>query len=107
MIISIALLGFLLTATTVSAEKTIILHVVGTVTAIDKQHITVKTTARTAPVSVKLTNQVQFKDKNRPGSNEPPVAGDHVIIEATKENKALFATVVHYSAMRKAPATTR
>ena len=29
---------------------------------------------------------------------------DHVIIEAKKENKALFATVVHYSAMRKATA---
>jgi ribosomal protein S1 len=94
MIIGIVLLGFLLTATTVSAEKAIILHVVGTVTAIDKKHIAVKTTGKTA----------RFKDKNRLGSNEPPVVGDHVIIEAKKENKALFATVVHYSAMRKATA---
>lgn len=104
MIIGIVLLGFLLTATTVSAEKAIILHVVGTVTAIDKKHIAVKTTGKTAPVSVKLTKQVRFKDKNRPGSNEPPVVGDHVIIEAKKENKALFATIVHYSAMSKATA---
>ncbi|MBH0182778.1 MAG: hypothetical protein HP490_14195 [Nitrospira sp.] len=105
MIIGIVLLGLLLTATTVSAEKAITLHVVGTVTAIDTKHIAVKTTGKTAPVSVKLTDQVRFKDKNnRPGSNEPPVVGDHVIIEAKKENKALFATVVHYSAMRKATA---
>jgi len=106
MIIGIALLGFLLSTTTVSAGTTI-QHVIGTVTAIDKKHIAVKTPNKTTPVSVKLTKHVRFKDKNRPGSNEPPVVGDHVIIEAKKEKKTLFATVVHYSAMRKAPATAQ
>ncbi|MDH4236673.1 MAG: hypothetical protein OEV17_05445 [Nitrospira sp.] len=106
MIIGIALLGFLLTTTTVSANTTI-LHVVGTVVAIDKKHIEVKTHNKTKAVSVKLTKHVRFKDKDRPQSNEPPAIGDHVIIEAKKEKKTLFATVVHYSAMRKAPATTQ
>jgi hypothetical protein len=103
MMIGIALLGFLLTATTVSADTTI-LHVVGTVMAIDKKHIAVKTPNKTTPVSVKLTKLVRFKDKDHPQSNEPPVVGDHVIIEAKKEKKALFATVVHYSTMRKGSA---
>jgi hypothetical protein len=104
MIIGIALLGFLLTATTVSAATTT-LHVVGTVAAIDKKHIEVKTPNKTKTVSVKLTKHVRFKDKDRPQSNEPPSVGDHVIIEAKKEKKAIFATVVHYSAMRSGSAT--
>lgn len=106
MMIGIALLGFLLTVTPVSADTTI-LHVVGTVAAIDKKHIEVKTPTKTKTVSVKLTKHVRFKDKDRPQSNEPPAVGDHVIIEAKKEKKALFATVVHYSAMRSSSATTR
>jgi hypothetical protein len=99
MIIGIALLGFLLTATTASANTTI-LHIVGTVTAIDKKHMEVKTPNKTKAVSVKLTKHVRFKDKDHPQSNVPPTEGDHVIIEAKKQNKILFATVVHYSSMR-------
>jgi hypothetical protein len=103
MIISIAFLGLLLTATTVSADNTI-LHVVGFVTAIDSKHIEVKTPNKKSAVSVKLTKRVQFKNKDNPQSNVPPVMGDRVIIEATKEKKTLTATVVHYSTVRHSPA---
>lgn len=80
-------------------------HVLGTVTAIDEKHIEVRTPKGTA-VSVKLTKQVLFKDKSDPKSTEPPAVGDRVIIEATKENKILTATVVHYSAAKNTPAVT-
>jgi len=79
-------------------------HVLGTVTAIDEQHVKVKT-SRGVVVSVKLTKQVLFKDKSNPQSTSPPTVGDRVIIEATKENKVLTATVVYYSPVKNASAT--
>lgn len=106
MIFGIAFLGLLLTATAVAADNTI-LHVVGFVTAIDHKHIEVKTPNKATAVSVKLTKWVQFKNKNNPQSNVPPAVGDRVIIEAKKEKKTLTATVVHYSAVRNAPAAAR
>lgn len=98
------LLGLLLLCLTAPAHGSS-QHVLGTVTAIDEKHIVVRTPKGTA-VSVKLTKQVLFKDKSNPKSTEPPAVGDRVIIEATKENKVLTATVVHYSAARHAPAAT-
>jgi len=81
-------------------------HVLGTVTAIDEKHIEIKT-PKGAPVSVKLTKQTRFKEKGNPKATEPPTVGDRVVIEATKENKILTATEVHYSAVKHAPAVTR
>ena len=102
MIFGILFLGVLLLATPVSAN-TGVQHVVGTVTAIDHKHIEVKTPNRTVPVSVKLTKHVQFKNKNNPASTNPPGIGDRVIIEATKDNKKLVATIVYYSTIRQMP----
>lgn len=78
-------------------------HVLGTVTAIDGTHIEVKT-PKGAMVSVQLTKQTHFKEKGNPSSAAPPAIGDRVVIEATKEKKALTATEVHYSAAKKAAA---
>lgn len=105
MILGMTFLGVLLLATPVSADKGV-QHVVGTVTAIDQKHIEVKTPNKTAPVSVKLTKNVQFKNKNNPASTNPPGVGDRVIIEATKDNKKLVATVVHYSVVKPAVPST-
>jgi hypothetical protein len=102
MIFGIMFLGSLLLATPVSANKGV-QHVVGTVTAIDYKHIEVKTPNRTVPVSVKLTKTVQFKNKSNPASTSPPVVGDRVIIEATRDNKKLVATIVYYSTIRQVP----
>jgi hypothetical protein len=77
-------------------------HVLGTVAAIDDKQIKVKT--QKGLVSVKLTKEVLFKDKDNPRSTEPPSVGDRVIIEAIKENKTLTATVVYYSAVKNTPA---
>lgn len=80
-------------------------HVLGTVTAIDAQHIEVKT-PKGATVSVNLTKQTRFKMKGNPKSTELPSIGDRVVIEATrdeKDKKVLTATEVHYSAAKNAP----
>jgi Domain of unknown function (DUF5666) len=74
------------------------LHVLGVVTSIDEKHIDVKT-AKGQIVSVLLTNQVKYKNKNNPKSLDPPAVGDRVIIEAVRDEKTkkVTATVVHYS----------
>ena len=75
-----------------------LLHVLGIVTSIDEKHIDVKT-AKGQVVSVLLTKQVKYKNKNNPKSLDPPTVGDRVIIEASRDekNKKVTATVVHYS----------
>jgi uncharacterized protein DUF5666 len=81
-------------------------HVLGTVTAIDAQHIEVKTQKGTT-VSVNLTKETRFKQKGNPKSTQRPAVGDRVVIEATKEDndkKGLTATEVHYSAAKNVPA---
>lgn len=79
-------------------------HVLGTVTAIDATHIEVKT-PKGATVSVNVTKQTRFKEKGNPASRELPVVGDRVVIEATKDTKALTATEVNYSSAKKAAAS--
>lgn len=106
MIFGMVLLGIFLLATPVSADKGV-QHVVGIVIAIDQKHIEVKTPNRTVPVSVKLTKHVQFKNKNNPAVTNPPDVGDRVIIEATKDNKMLVATIVYYSTFRQVPSATQ
>jgi hypothetical protein len=98
-------LAFLVTSVTAFAHESG-QHVLGTVTAIDEKHIEIKT-PKGAAVSVKLTKQTRFKAKGNPKATEPPAVGDRVVIEATKENKILTATEVHYSAAKHAPAATQ
>ena len=80
------------------------IHVLGIVAAIDAKHIEVKTN-KGSTVSVLLTKQVKYKNKSNPKLNDPPVVGDRVIIEATKDDKTkkVSATVVHYSTVRTTP----
>ncbi|WHZ26825.1 MAG: hypothetical protein OJF51_001621 [Nitrospira sp.] len=79
------------------------IHVLGIVAAIGEKHIDVKT-AKGPTVSVLLNKQVKFKNKSNPKSNEAPIVGDRVIIEATKDDKTkkMSATVVHYSSVKTA-----
>lgn len=94
-ILLLTVLSFCLMALTPVPE---LLHVLGIVTSIDEKHIDVKT-AKGQVVSVLLTKQVKYKNKNNPKSLEPPTVGDRVIIEASRDekNKKVTATVVHYS----------
>jgi hypothetical protein len=77
-------------------------HVLGTVTAIDANHIEVKT-PKGNTVDVQLNKQTRFKEKGNPMGTNLPEVGDRVVIEATKEDKALTATEVHFSTGKRAP----
>ncbi|MDH4187668.1 MAG: DUF5666 domain-containing protein [Nitrospira sp.] len=71
-------------------------HVLGTVTAIDATHLEVKT-SKGQTVNVQINKQTRFKEKGNPKGTNMPEVGDRVVVEATKTNKALLATEVHYS----------
>jgi hypothetical protein len=94
-ILLLTVLSFCLMALTPVPE---LLHVLGIVTSIDEKHIDVKT-AKGQVVSVLLTKQVKYKNKNNPKSLNPPTVGDRVIIEASRDetHKKVTATIVHYS----------
>lgn len=78
-------------------------HVLGTVTAIDATHIEVKT-PKGKTVDVQVNRQTRFKEKGNPKGTNLPVVGDRVVIEATKDEKALLATEIHFSAATRVPA---
>lgn len=102
---SVGLLAIAGMFTVGSIQAADLLHVLGTVTAIDEKHMEVKT-AKGSVVSVLLDKQVKFKKKNNPKSVDPPEIGDRVIIEATRDKQKVTATIVHYSPMRN-PSTPR
>ncbi|MBH0201789.1 MAG: hypothetical protein HP496_05685 [Nitrospira sp.] len=99
--VGVVLLTSLWLSPVASAKSPELLHVLGTVTTIDAKHVEVKT-AKGPIVSVLLNKQVKFKNKMNPKSIDPPAVGDHVIIEASKDdkNKKVTAAVVHYSPMK-------
>jgi putative ribosome biogenesis GTPase RsgA len=78
-------------------------HVLGTVTAIDATHVEVKT-QKGKTVAVQVNKQTRFKEKGNPKGANLPVVGDRVVIEATKDDKALLATEIHFSAATRVPA---
>lgn len=92
---TLLILAFLFTSTIVAAHGTG-QHVLGTVTAIDATHVEVKTPKGTT-VEVQLNKQTRYKAKGKPRSHVPPAVGDRVVIEATKDEKSLIATEVHYA----------
>lgn len=77
-------------------------HVLGTVTAIDATHLEIKT-PKGKTVDVQVNKQTRFKEKGNPKGANLPSVGDRVVIEATKDNKVLTATEVHYSSGKRAP----
>lgn len=78
-------------------------HVLGTVTAIDATHVEVKT-QKGKTVAVQVNKQTRFKEKGNPKGANMPVVGDRVVIEATKDDKTLLATEIHFSAATRVPA---
>ena len=77
-------------------------HVLGTVTAIDARHVEVKT-PKGGTVDVRVNKQTQFKEKSNPKGSNVPVVGDRVVIKATKDNKVLLATEIHFSSATRVP----
>lgn len=93
---SILACALILIATTAFAHGTG-QHVLGTVTAIDATHLEIKT-PKGQTVGVQYNKQTRFKEKGNPKGANLPVVGDRVVIEATKDDKVLRATEIHFSA---------
>ena len=77
-------------------------HVLGTVTAIDATHLEIKT-PKGQTVDVRVNKQTRFMEKGNPKGANMPSVGDRVVIEATKANKILTATEVHYASGKRMP----
>jgi uncharacterized protein DUF5666 len=77
-------------------------HVLGTITAINATHVEIKT-SKGQSVDVRVNKKTQYKDANNPKGANVPEVGDRVIIKATKDNKVLLATEIHFSAARRVP----
>lgn len=77
-------------------------HVLGTVTAVDATHLTIKT-PKGQTVNVQVNKQTRFREKGNPKGANLPAVGDRVVIEATKTNKILTATEVHYASGKRLP----
>jgi hypothetical protein len=75
-------------------------HVLGTVTVIDASHVEVKT-PKGKIVDVQINKHTRFREKGNPKGVNLPAVGDRVVIEATKDDKALIATEVHFSSAKK------
>jgi len=78
-------------------------HVLGTIMAIDSNHVVVKTSKGQA-VDVRINKNTQYKDGRNPKESNMPEVGDRVVIKATKDGKVLLAAEVHYSAAKRVPA---
>jgi len=77
-------------------------HVLGTIMAINATHVEIKT-SKGQSVDVRVNKKTQYKDANNPKGANVPEVGDRVIIKATKDNKVLLATEIHFSAAKRVP----
>jgi hypothetical protein len=85
-------------------------HVLGTIMAIDASHVEIKTT-KGQPVNVRVNKKTRYKDESNPKGATMPKIGDRVVVTAMKgekkDDKVLFATDIHFSSARRAPAPTQ
>jgi hypothetical protein len=79
------------------------IHVLGTITAIDATHVEVKT-PKGQSVDVRVNKKTRYKDERNPKGATAPEVGDRVVISATKDNKVLMATEIHFSSAKRVQA---
>ena len=81
-------------------------HVLGTIMAIDANHVEIKT-PKGQSVNVQLNRQTRYRDESNPRGANRPAVGDRVVIAATKGEKKgvnlLVATEVHFSSTKRVP----
>ncbi len=100
MILSVVVPGFAL-----GAEQPVIgTHVLGTIVAIDANHVEVRT-PKGQSVDVRINKKTLYKDQHDPKGSTVPEVGDRVIIKAIKEKKLLLATEIYFSAAKRAQAS--
>jgi Domain of unknown function (DUF5666) len=78
-------------------------HVLGTIMAIDATHVEVKT-PKGQSVDVRVNKKTRYKDERNPKGATLPEVGDRVVSSATKDDKVLLATEIHFSAAKRVPA---
>ena len=78
-------------------------HVLGTITAIDATHVEIKT-AMGQLVNVRVNKKTRYKDESNPKKATMPEIGNRVVIMATKDDKVLLATDIHFSSAKRVPA---
>jgi len=78
-------------------------HVMGTVTAMTDDSITVQTTAK-EPVTVYMMPDTKYQKSGAAASMKELKIGDRVVIHAAKMNDKLMATEVRFGAAAQAPA---
>jgi len=79
------------------------IHVMGTVTAMTDNSVTVETSDKKT-VEVQLTETTTFLNGSKPGTRKEMKVGDRVVIHAVKVKDALQAHEVHFS--QAAPASS-
>lgn len=89
------LFAFCLMAVAHGKEK----HVMGTVTNVSENSITVET-ARKKSVTVQLTENTKFEKNGTPATLQDLKVGDRVVIHADVSDKRLLANEVHFGAMK-------
>jgi len=81
-------------------------HVLGTIMAIDANHVEIKTT-KGQSMDVRVNKQTRYKDESNPKGANKPAVGDRVVIKATKGEKKgenlLVATEVYFSSTKRVP----
>ena len=78
-------------------------HILGTIMAIDATHVEIKTT-KGQSVNVRVNKKTRYKDESHPKGATMPKVGDRVVVMATKDDKVLFATDIHFSSTKRVPA---
>jgi hypothetical protein len=104
LILTLAFLCMLTPGSALSADQ----HVLGTIMAVDKTHVEIKTT-KGPSVIVRVDKNTRYKDESSPKGMNMPEVGDRVVVKATKEEKekVLLAINIHFSSARRAPAPIR
>jgi preprotein translocase subunit YajC len=77
-------------------------HVMGTVTAMTENSITVETTDKKT-MEVQLTDSTTFLNGSKPGSRKELKVGDRVVIHAAKVKDVLQAHEVRFGGTAPAP----
>ena len=66
-------------------------------------HVEIKT-PKGQSVNVRVNKKTRYKDESNPKGANVPEVGDRVVIKATKDDKVLLATEIHFSSAKRVPA---
>lgn len=77
-------------------------HVMGKITSISDNSITVETTSKKS-VTVDVTDKTKFENSGSPATLKDLKVGDKVVVHTDAAGDKLIATEVHFGTMKKMP----